>query len=105
MNEYYTADKKQLEEDNDNVYAKKEWNGKAYIYYIRRAVSGPDVPHLLNPWGMYFENGVNNRRFESHLGKRQYEYRKVPENVFNLYLDFLASRNQRFLREAERSLD
>lgn len=104
-NYYFGIDGKGYDSDTNDVYAKKQWNGRYYEYYIRAATTGPDVPHLLNPWGMHFQVGVDDQRFEAFLNKRRYEYRKVNVEVFDIYISFLKSRNDLYYRAAERMLD
>lgn len=103
-NKYYLADGKISEEDLSDAYAKKEVKGERYTYWIKRATAGPDCPHLVNPWGLHYDQAYE-KKYERYIGKRRYEYSQVPEEVFNIYLLFLKTRNERFYRQAERALD
>jgi hypothetical protein len=87
------------------IYAKEDNQTRQPTYWIRAAVTGPDVPHLLNPWGMNFTPDVDDKIFDSQLGKRKYEFRKVTKEAFDMYITFLQKGRELYLRQAERSLD
>lgn len=103
--EYYGVDGARFAKDDNDVYAKKCWNGRYFDYFVRHAVIGPDAPHLCNPWGVNFRPGVDNQIMETHMGKRRYEYRRVSAEVFTMYKSFLETRNERYYRAAERAID
>ena len=103
---YYTAGGKVAPNTDDEVvFAKKLWNGKYMVYWIKYATTGPDTGHLLNPWGMNFVLGVDTRRGAPHLGKKRYEFKQVSKEVFDMYIAFLETRSERYYRGAERALD
>lgn len=103
---YYLENGITAAEDSREAYAKKECSKEGRcVYYVRRATIGPDSGHLLNPWGMHFNKGADDAKFERTLGKRRYEYYKVSEEVFKLYVKYLETRNARLYREAERAMD
>lgn len=87
------------------TYARKRWNGRYWVYEVRHAISGPDTPHLLNPWGVNFRIGFDDKAQDLTRGKRKYEFRQVPEAAFQLYVTYLETRNELFYRNAERCLD
>ncbi len=75
-----------------------------YTYYVRTGTSGPEAGHLLNPWSMYYVAGVTNAKMENAKGTRTFEFRKVSKACFDMYVSYLETRNERFYRQAERSL-
>lgn len=102
---YYVIDRKEVEADSDSVYAKSTTDRRGARYWIRQATSGPDAGHLLNPWGINFQQGVDDRRINAFMGKRRYEYMQVSQEVFDIYLNFLETKNELYYRQAERARD
>lgn len=103
--EYYLEYGKVSEVDSNEAYAKKQLIKGRTTYFIKRATAGPECPHLLNPWGIHFQKGVDNVKWERLLGKHRFEYSVVPEEAFNLYIRFLATGNTLYYRQSERALD
>lgn len=102
--EFYGMQGKQHTQDTDEVFAKKVWNGRYFHFYVRHATSGPEAPHLMNPYGVHYVEG-DHKHMHNHTGKRKYEYRKVSETAFNLYKLFLETGKQMYYRQADRALD
>ncbi len=106
MNELYTVGGLAKADCAENlIYAKKVVTGRGTEYWVRHATTGPDAPHLLNPWGMHFSQGIDDKRVATILGKKRYEFKKVNEEVFKAYVIFLETRNERYYRYAERAQD
>jgi len=72
-------------------------------YYIKKCNMGADASHLLNPNSIWYKDGET-RGFDKTRGKDYYSYSKVNENCFKLYLKFLETKNQAYLRNAEREM-
>lgn len=105
-NYYYTkGGETEIDAQAPSIYAQQIWNGKYYEYWIKHATSGPDSPHLLNPWGMHFVAGVDDVATTRHLGRPKYDFKKVNESVFKMYVDFLKTGKELYYRHAERELD
>ncbi len=88
--------------DNPHCYAKAiRFEGDSnHVYYIRMNGRG-DVS---DPWGLYQDN-LQNSRMASHRGTAEYEFRRVDEQIFLLYLRYLAGRNNKsLLRLCERGI-
>lgn len=94
---YYGVDGKQKKE-SDSTYAKCENDN----YFIRFCTYGSNIGKMLNPWNMFYQNG-DDTKFNTEKGCRLYEYKKVDKNTFDLYVDFLNTRNQRQVLAAERA--
>lgn len=105
MNKYYTIGKVEVPEDGDEVFAKSTQNKREQRYWIKRATTGPDAGHLLNPWGIHYQQGIDNKRVSSFMGKRRYEYSSVTADAFEMYLNFLETRNELYFRQAEREVN
>jgi hypothetical protein len=57
---------------------------------------------VFNPIGMYSEGRQN--KFLSKIGKEEYSFQRVNNKVFNMYLNFLRTKNIAWLNNAEREL-
>ena len=78
--------------EHSKVYAKQS-NDK---YYVKVGTYG----RLFNPIGMYSED--KQTKFISKMGKHEFEFRKVNAKVFDLYVNFLRTKNIAWLNNAER---
>ena len=57
---------------------------------------------IFNPLGMYSEG--RQKRFLNTIGKDEFVFRKVNMDIFDNYVNFLRTRNDAWLKNAERSL-
>jgi hypothetical protein len=67
-------------------------------YYLKVGLYGK----IFNPMGLYSEGRQN--KFLSKIGKNEYNFTKVNQKVFDMYLNFLKSKNIAWLNNAEREL-
>lgn len=89
-----------------NPLTDEEKNCLAYIkrlghdeqYYLKIGLHGK----IYNPIGLYSEGKSN--KFLSRVGKQEYNFTKVNSKVFNMYLNFLRTKNLAWLNNAEREL-
>lgn len=104
---YYTVLGSNSGVDNDdNPLAKDNKSALAYVkkinndeqYYIKVGLYGK----IFNPIGMYSEGRQN--KFLSKIGKQEYNFTRVNEKVFDMYLNFLRTKNVAWLNNAEREL-
>lgn len=92
-------DKPRANSENKNVVAKSvQTDDKPLRYYIKVGTYGK----IFNPIGLFSEG--NNTKFLSKIGKKQFEFKEVNYKIFNLYLNFLRSKNIAWLNNAEREL-
>lgn len=71
-------------------------------YYVKVSKQGNDAGLFVNPGSMWFI-GLNERKFDKRTrAKSVYEFKQVKKEVFDLYIRFLQTKNQGFLRWAER---
>lgn len=107
---YYTmlGDHEFLDEDNkpraksENtvVVAKSiQTDNKPLRYYIKVGTYGK----IYNPIGLYSEG--QNTKFLSKIGRKQFEFKEVNQKIFDLYLNFLTTKNTAWLNNAERELN
>ena len=87
--------------DNPECYAKAvKFAGEPdFVYYLRRNVRGD----LADPWGLNAD-AAQNARVSRHTGKAQWEFRRVNEQTFLIYLKYLANRSNSLLRLCERAV-
>lgn len=107
--EYFTmlGDHNHIDSDNrpransetNLVVAKTiQYNDKPVRFYVKIGPHGK----LYNPIGMYSE-GQNNK-FLSKIGRKEWEFKEVNQQIFNLYLNFLTTKNIAWLNNAEREM-
>lgn len=92
--------KPRAEEENNKVVAKTATtDNKPTRYYIKVGTYGK----IYNPIGLYSEG--NNSKFLSKIGRKQFEFKEVNSQIFDLYLNFLTTKNIAWLNNAERELN
>lgn len=67
-------------------------------YYIKVGAYGK----IYNPIGLYSEG--KNTKFLAKIGKNEYEYREVNQQIFDMYINFLKTKNIAWLNNAEREM-
>lgn len=100
----YTIEGKETANIEDNsclAYSLIDENGE--VYFIRRGTFGTTIGQFLNPWGIYYNSG-DEKKFNSAVGKRLYEYNKVSKYVYELYVKFLQTKNDVYLNHAQRNI-
>lgn len=90
---------------NNNPRVSDQKNALAYIrhssdkqYYIKVGLYGK----IYNPIGLYSEGKSN--KFLSKVGKSEYSFTRVNQKVFDMYINFLRTKNIAWLNNAEREL-
>lgn len=94
---YYTSDGSHQSGSTPKALAKRVKLDSGLLYYIK---FGPDG--LYDPLGMY-SNGSQNiesRRF----GKYVWEYKKVSQFAFDLYIKYLLTKNKTYFIQASREV-
>jgi hypothetical protein len=87
--------------DNENIKVVAKTittDNKPTRYYIKVGTYGK----IYNPIGLYTEG--QNTKFLSKIGRKQFEFKEVNKYVFDLYTNFLATKNLAWLNNAEREL-
>lgn len=88
-----------VKDENKSVVAKSvSVDNKPTRYYIKVGTYGK----IYNPIGLYSEG--QNTKFLSKIGRKQFEFKEVNQHVFNLYTNFLSTKNLAWLNNAEREL-
>jgi hypothetical protein len=89
-----------LKEATDpNVFAKSASLNTQTKYFIKLGAHGK----IYNPIGMFSEGQSN--KFLSKIGKKAWEFKGVSPRVFELYINFLKTKNIAWLRNAEREME
>jgi hypothetical protein len=105
--EYYTVlGKHAFLDETKNPRVEDQKNSLAYIknaehekqYYIKVGLYGK----IYNPIGLYSEGRAN--KFLSKVGKAEYNFTRVNQKVFDMYINFLRTKNIAWLNNAEREL-
>jgi hypothetical protein len=90
-------DSNPITSDESKSFAKKVYNGQ-FSFYIKTGPNG----RIYNPIGMFSEG--NHNKFLAKLGKPEWKYTKVNQKVFDMYLNFLRTKNVAWLNTAQREL-
>lgn len=93
-----SANRPRTKTDSTNVVAKSIANQSGRKFLIKIGTYGK----VFNPIGMYSE-GQNNK-FLSKIGREEWQFKEVNEKIFDLYLNFLSTKNIAWLNNAEREL-
>jgi hypothetical protein len=92
--------KPRLNEENIKVAAKSvTTDDKPARYYIKVGTYGK----IYNPIGLFSEG--KNTKFLSKIGRKEFEFKEVNAKVFDLYVNFLTTKNMAWLNNAERELN
>lgn len=83
--------------NESKAFAKKIYKNEL-SYYIKIGPNGK----IYNPIGMFSEGGHN--KFLAKLGKPEWKFTKVNHKVFDMYLNFLKTKNIAWLNTAQREL-
>ena len=105
---FYTIIGKQQFFDNDKnpmihkegseSFAKKIINNNKIKYYIKVGMYGK----IYNPIGLFSEGTAN--KFLARVGKKAWEFKEVNAKVFDMYINFLRTKNIAWLNNAEREM-
>jgi hypothetical protein len=105
---YYTilGDHEFIDKDNRprsntesrSVVAKSLSKNSNNKFYIKIGTYGK----IFNPIGLFSEG--KNEKFIAKIGKKEFEFKEVNQKVFDLYLNFLSTKNLAWLNNAEREL-
>lgn len=84
--------------ENNKAYAKKTISDNNEKYYIKIGTYGK----IYNPIGLFSEGTSN--KFISKIGKKAWEFKEVNSKVFDMYINFLRTKNIAWLNNAEREM-
>lgn len=88
-----------VSEQASNIYAKSlNNNNKETKYYVKSNRYGK----LYNPTGMTTEG--QHKRFNKMIGANEFNFKRVNQRIFELYINFLKTKNTAWLNNAEREL-
>ena len=85
-------------EERTDTYAARVVVGKTTKHYIKKGKHG----RLFNPIGLYSEGNAKKRM--QHAGKMEWTLQSVTPRAFNFYLNFLRTKNEAYLNNAEREV-
>lgn len=97
--EFIDQDKRpRANKESKNVVAKSTSKNNLNKFYIKIGTYGK----IFNPMGLFSEG--KNEKFIAKIGKKEFEFKEVNQKVFDLYLNFLSTKNLAWLNNAEREL-
>lgn len=65
-------------------------------FFIKTGTYG----RIYNPMGMFSEGKEN--KFNAKIGKKEFEFKQVNQKIFDMYINFLSTKNIAWLNNAER---
>jgi hypothetical protein len=86
------------EPDSTSILAKTIAGTNKTKYFVKVGTYGK----LFNPMGMFSEGKHNN--FLSKIGRKEWEFKEVNAKIFDMYINFLSSKNVAWLNNAQREL-
>lgn len=86
----------EVNEDSDEACIMEKFFENSHHYFIKVGERG----NILNPWMINSGRESVNKSF----GMKYWKWRKVIKETHSLYKKFLKTRNQLFLRDAERMM-
>lgn len=87
-----------VDKDNHLAFAKKILINNKAKYYIKVGVHGK----IYNPIGLYSEGTAN--KFLARAGKKAWDFKEVNSKVFDMYVNFLKTKNIAWLTNAQREI-
>lgn len=96
---FFDEDKNPLvHKESTQVFAKKVISNNKTKYYIKVGTYGK----IYNPIGLFSEGTEN--KFLAKIGKKAWEFKEVNYKIFDMYLNFLRTKNIAWLNNAEREM-
>lgn len=118
MNYYTTLQHQQYQDDDENSYREKDDN-KVFAKSVKSGYSknikegSPRYnkfyiriyanKKLYDPFPLY-SIGDNKNSFVDKVCRAENSYKQVPENVFNMYLNYLKTENSQWYNHTQREL-
>jgi N-acetylmuramoyl-L-alanine amidase CwlA len=101
---YVFENPKEIDIKSDKCYAKevtfRNGEGKErQRFYIKHNSLG----NMFNPWGM-FDEGTQSQ-YDKNRGKLSWSFKEVSKECFEFYSRFLQSKNNAWLKNAEREIN
>lgn len=90
--------KPRAKSETKNVVAKCITKNTNKKYFIKVGTYGK----IFNPIGMFSEG--KNQKFIAKIGKKEFNFKEVNQKIFDLYLNFLGTKNLAWLNNAEREM-
>lgn len=97
--EYFDDQNRPRIDDEDKALAKSvSIDNRPPKYYIKVGTYGK----VYNPIGLYTEG--HSEKFLAKIGRKQFEYKEVNQKIFDMYINFLTTKNLAWLNNAEREM-
>ena len=97
--EYFDGYNRPRIDNEDTALAKSvSIDGGSPRYYIKVGTYGK----IYNPIGLYSEG--HSEKFLAKIGRKQFEYKEVNQKIFDMYINFLTTKNLAWLNNAEREM-
>jgi len=84
--------------ENKSTLAKCVVEDSGRKFYIKTGTYGK----IYNPIGMFSEG--KSEKFLSKIGRKEYNFKQVNQQIFDMYLNFLSTKNIAWLNNAEREM-
>lgn len=87
-----------VDNEDQSAFAKKITTHNKSRYFIKVGVHGK----IYNPIGLYSEGTSN--KFLARAGKKAWDFKEVNSKVFDMYINFLRTKNIAWLTNAQREI-
>lgn len=84
--------------ESQSTLAKEHITNNQIKYYIKIGTYN----RIFNPMGMFSE-GKNNK-FIPKIGRNEFNFKQVNKSIFDMYINFLSTKNLAWLNNAEREM-
>ena len=82
--------------ETHQTFAKSITKNNSTKFFIKTGTYG----RIYNPMGMFSEGKEN--KFNAKIGKKEFEFKQVNQKIFDMYVNFLSTKNTAWLNNAER---
>lgn len=87
-----------VNKEGNSAFAKKMTNDGKTRFFIKVGTHGK----IYNPIGLYSEGTSN--KFLARAGKKAWDFKEVNSKVFDMYINFLRTKNTAWLTNAQREI-
>jgi hypothetical protein len=91
-------DRPRIDDEDDALAKSVNVDNKPTRFYIKVGTYGK----IYNPIGLYSEG--QSKKFLAKIGRKEFEFKEVNQKIFDLYINFLSTKNTAWLVNAEREM-
>lgn len=93
-----STERPRIDNEEDALAKAVSVDNKPTRFYIKVGTYGK----VYNPIGLYSEG--QSKKFLAKIGRKEFEFKEVNQKIFDLYVNFLSTKNTAWLNNAEREM-